>query len=82
MIHGLLAKTFCAGACTIHYPSHGLLKLEGGTDLYVWLTTAGLLIRTHTENQFADELEGLRHFRDHHWKALGGENSDLSDLFL
>ena len=47
------------------------------------LNTAGLLIRyTHTKNQFADEPEGLRHFRDHRWKALSKENSDLSGLFL
>ena len=45
--------------------------------------TAGLPISdTHTKNQFADELEGLRQFRDHRWKALGEENPDLSGLFL
>ena len=45
--------------------------------------TAGLPIMwTHTNNQFADEPEGLRHFRDHRWKALGEENSDLLGLFL
>ena len=46
-------------------------------------STAGLLISyTHTNNQFANEPEGLRHFRDHRWKALGEENPDLSGLFL
>ena len=47
------------------------------------MPTAGLLfLETHTKNQFGKELEGLRQFRDHGWKALGEENSDLSDLFL
>ena len=32
---------------------------------------------THTKNWFASEPERLRQFRDHGWKALGGENSDL-----
>ena len=45
--------------------------------------TAGLPIgQTHAKNQFFKQPEGLRQFRDHRWKALGGENSDLSDLFL
>ena len=45
--------------------------------------TAGLPISdTHTKSQFADKPEGLRHFRYHHWKALGKENSDLFGLFL
>ena len=45
--------------------------------------TAGLpILWTHTNNQFADELEGLRHFRDHRWKALGEENPILSGPFL
>ena len=30
-----------------------------------------------TKNQFAGRPEGLRHFRDHRWKALGKENSNL-----
>ena len=34
------------------------------------------------KNQFANEPEGLRHFRDHRWKALGEENADLLGLFL
>ena len=37
---------------------------------------------THTEHQFANEPEGLRKFRDHRWKALGEENSDLSGIFF
>ena len=38
--------------------------------------TAGLPIsKTHKKHQFADKPEGLRQFRDHHWKALGKENS-------
>ena len=45
--------------------------------------TAGLPIsETHTKNQSADEPEGLKHFGDHWWEALGKENSDLSGLFL
>ena len=45
--------------------------------------TAGLLISDEpTNNQFANEPEGLRHFRDHRWKALGEENPILSGLFL
>ena len=45
--------------------------------------TAGLLfLETHMNNQFANEPEGLRHFRDHRWKALNEENPDLSGLFL
>ena len=40
--------------------------------------TAGLSIsETHTENQFPNKPEGLRQFKNHRWKALGGENSDL-----
>ena len=46
-------------------------------------STAGLLISYEpTNNQFANEPEGLRHFRDHRWKALGEENLILSGLFL
>ena len=45
--------------------------------------TAGLLfLETHMDNQFAKKPEGLRQFREHRWKALGGENPDLSGLFL
>ena len=45
--------------------------------------TAGLpILWTHTNNQFGKQPEGLRHFRDHRWKALGEENSDLPGLFL
>ena len=45
--------------------------------------TAGLLfLETHTKNQFGKQPEGFRQFRDHRWKALGEENSDLSWLFL
>ena len=45
--------------------------------------TAGLpILWTHTNNQFANKPEGLRHFRDHRWKALGKENPDLSGPFL
>ena len=40
--------------------------------------TAGLLVRyMHTKNQFADEPEGLRQFRDHREKALSKENPRL-----
>ena len=34
------------------------------------------------KNQFADEPEGLRQLRDHRWKALSEENSDLLGIFL
>ena len=45
--------------------------------------TAGLdPQKKHTKNQVPDEPEGLRQFRDHHWKALGEENSDLLGIFL
>ena len=45
--------------------------------------TAELLISdTHTNNQFANEPERLRHFRDNRWKALGEENPILSSPFL
>ena len=45
--------------------------------------TAGLPIsETHTKNQFLDEPEELRQFRDHSLKGLGEENLDLSGLFL
>ena len=61
-----------------------------GTRLFVcaknWVlrhSTAGLDIQYEpTKNQFFNEPEGLRHFRDHRWKALGEENSDLLCLFL
>ena len=47
------------------------------------LHTVGLPIsETYTKNQFVNEPEGLQQFQDHHWKALGGENSDLSGPFL
>ena len=47
-----------------------------------WSTAGLLFLETHTNNQFANEPEGLRHFRDHRWKALGEENQDLSGPFL
>ena len=47
------------------------------------MDTAGLLfLETHTNNQFDKQPEGLRHFRDHRWKALDEENPLLSGLFL
>ena len=43
------------------------------------MATAGLPIsETHKKNQFTNEPEGLRQFRDHCWKALGENNLDLS----
>ena len=56
-------------------------KYEGwGYSLHL---TAGLpILWTHTNNQFSKQLEGLRHFRDHGWKVLGEENSELLRLFL
>ena len=45
--------------------------------------TAGLPIsKTHKKHQFADKPEGLRQFRDHHWKALGKENLNLPGFFF
>ena len=45
--------------------------------------TAGLNVQYEPmKNQFPDEPEGFRQFRDHRWKALGKENSDLSGLSL
>ena len=45
--------------------------------------TAGLLfLETHMNIQFGKQPEGLRHFRDHRWKALDEENLILSGLFL
>ena len=45
--------------------------------------TAGLpILWTHTNIQFANEPEGLRHFRDHYWKALDEENLIMSGPFL
>ena len=53
------------------------------TIILAKITTAGLPIsETHTNNQFADEPEEIRQFRDHRWKALGEKNSDLSGLFF
>ena len=46
--------------------------------VYSWI---GRPIRAD-KNQFTNEPEGLRHFRDHRWKALGEENSILSGPFL
>ena len=37
---------------------------------------------TQMKNDFANKPKGLRRFRDHCWKALGKENSDLLGLFL
>ena len=34
------------------------------------------------KKQFASEPEWLRQFRDHHYKALGEESSDLLGIFL
>ena len=40
--------------------------------------TAGLpFSHEPTKKQFASKPEGLQQFRDHRWKAPGGENSDL-----
>ena len=47
------------------------------------IPTAGLDVQYElTKKIFANKPEGLRHFRDHRWKALGEENPDLSGLFL
>ena len=47
------------------------------------LPTAGLDVQYEpTKKQFANEPEGLRHFRDHRWKALGKENLDLLCIFF
>ena len=44
---------------------------------YSWI---GLPIRAN-KKQFASKPEGLRQFRDHCWKGLNEENSDLPGLF-
>ena len=67
--------------------SHRATEVKFGPTLRFkycrWYIIAGLPIsKTHTKNQFADQPEGLRHFRDHRWKALGKKNSDLSGRFL
>ena len=49
-----------------------------------------IMLRYQISTVFADKIEKsisrrtrrLRHVQDHRWKALGGENSDLSGLFL
>ena len=72
------------------WPSSKRTDFSGSWDVVsqdVWsiqkTTTAGLLISdTHTKSQFSDEPEGLRHFQDHRWKALGEENPILSGPFL
>ena len=48
----------------------------------LWNTAGIPISETHTKYQFCKQPEGLRPFRDHRWKALGEENSDLSGLFL
>ena len=61
----------------------GLEALHMCDNMIKKLTTAGLPIsETHTKNQFADKPEGLRQFRDHRWKALDEENSDLPGIFF
>ena len=45
--------------------------------------TAGLNIRVmRMKNQIFNKPEGLRQFRDHRWKALCKENSDLPCTFF
>ena len=52
-------------------------------EILVHVPTAELLfLETHTKNQFGKQPEGLRHFRDHRWKALGEGNPGLSGPFL
>ena len=78
-------RVYCSSAKDSR-PGHlkvSRLILEGYQQTQNYSHTDGLPIRyPHTENQFADEPEGLRHFRDHCWKTLGKENSGLSGLFL
>ena len=51
---------------------HDTSLLPGQRACTVKNTTAGLLISDEpTNNQFSKQPEGLRHFRDHRWKALG-----------
>ena len=46
--------------------------------LHRFFATAGLDVKSEpTKNIFAGKSEGLRQFRDHHWKALGKENPNL-----
>ena len=63
--------------------SGSIVQYKQITIKAIIINTAGLLISdTHKNNQFANEPEGLRHFRDHRWKALGEENPILSGFFL
>ena len=58
---------------------------SGGSHGQFELNSAGLPIsvsETHTKNQFANEPEGTRQFRDHHWKVLGEKSSDLPSIFF
>ena len=58
-------------------------KLQNFVNPKQAVNTAGLDIQYEpTKNQFANEPEGLRHFRDHRWKALGEENPDLLCIFF
>ena len=61
----------------------GRQSIEPSRTKYKLRSTTGLLfLETHMNNQFANKPEGLRHFRDHCWKALDEENPDLSGPFL
>ena len=48
----------------------------------IYVATAGLPISYIHTQKIASKPEGLRRFRDHHWKSLGKENSDLPRIFL
>ena len=47
-------------------------------DVYSWI---GRQIRADKKS-IANEPEGLRHFRDHRWKALDEENPNLLCIFF
>ena len=47
------------------------------TSCTLWLQLDWASASEPTKKYFASEPEGLRQFRDHRWKLLGEENSDL-----
>ena len=60
-----------------------VLQLTSFNAVHTSYATAGLDVQYEpTKNQFFNEPEGLRHFRDHRWKALGEENPDLLGIFF
>ena len=61
---------------------HNPIESAGCVPTHASNTTGLPINYTPTKNQFASKPEGLRQIRDHRWKALDKENSDLNDTFL